>query len=193
MKSPSFIILLLALGAVQAHSAEKKSLPYMAPGHIRLIMGDDMLRLDNGSGTMGLAYRNATQVELKNLQLEIKSGEPITLTTRPKRILRCEPGNRCVFILEGQATKKTPSKRFFATVSLLDADGHELQRSDVLIDASPKAMVRERGWMAAGSIHIGSRSRTSRMVVLTLLGALPVLLLLSLGWWFRRRAEKSED
>lgn len=182
----------LVLTGAMAHAAEKKPLPYMAPGHIRLIMGDDMLRLNRGGGFMGLAYRNATQVELHGLHLEIKASKPIKLTTKPKTIMRCEPGDRCVFELKAQALKDTPQKRFFSTVSLLDSAGHELQSSEVLIDASPTAMKKERGWMAAGAIHVGSKSRTSRMVVLTLLGALPVLLLLGLGWWFRQRQEKSE-
>ncbi len=193
MKTLPSAMLLLMLVADVAHPAQTKSLPYMAPGHIRLIMGDDMLRMNRGGGSIGLAYRNATQVELKGLHLEIKSSKPIELTSRPQKITRCPPGNRCVFTIHAQAIEATPSKRFFATVTLMDSDAHELQRSDVLIDNSSKAMVRERGWMAAGSIHVGAKSRTSRMVVLTLLGAMPVLLLLVLGWWFRRRAEKNEN
>lgn len=159
-----------------------------APGpKVDMFMADDMLRLVQGSGSIRLIYRNVAPLELKDVRLEATADVPVTLDVRPGIIPRCQPADRCVFIIDGKATATTPERRFFATL-VLSAAGVEIHRAPLLVDASPRAAVRERGWMDAGSIQVGERSQTTRVVVLTLLAAVPVMLLLGLGWWFKRRA-----
>ena len=162
----------------------------LAPGpKVDMVMGDDMLRLVRGSGAIRLIYRNTGPLELKDLRLAISAEVPVTLEPRPGVIPRCQPADRCVFVIDGRAQPDTPQRRFFASLSLSTA-GREIHRVPLLVDASPRAAVRERGWMDAGFVQVGERSQTTRVVVLTLLAAVPVLVLLGLGWWFKRRASR---
>jgi len=161
-----------------------------APGpRIDMVMGDDMLRLVRGSGAIRLIYRNTGPLELTDLRLTVSAEAPVTLEPRPGVIPRCQPADRCVFVIDGKVTPDTPERRFFASLSLTAA-GKEIHRAPLLVDASPRAAVRERGWMDAGFVEIGERSQTTRVVILTLLAAVPVMLLLVLGWWFKRRASR---
>jgi len=159
-----------------------------APGpRVELVMGDDMLRLVRGSGSIRLIYRNVSPLELTDLRLAITAEAPVTLEARPALIPRCQPADRCVFVIDGRATASTPERRFFAKLELT-SEGRSLHEAPLLVDASARASQRERGWMDAGFVEVGERSRTTRVVVLTLLAAVPVLVLVGLGWLLKRRA-----
>jgi hypothetical protein len=161
-----------------------------APGpKVDMFMDDDMLRMVRGSGSIRLIYRNVGPLELIDLRLATTTQTPVTLEPRPGVISRCQPADRCVFVVDAKAVTGTPERRFFVEL-ILSAAGAEIHRAPLLVDASPRAAVRERGWMDAGSVQVGERSQTTRVVVLTLLAAVPVLLLLGLGWWFKRRAAR---
>lgn len=157
---------------------------------VTAVTSDDMVRLVDGSGSIRIIYRNRSPIPLSDLQLAVKTERPVKVGVRPARIAHCLPADRCVFELTVQKEESTPERRFNAELILSAAHRPDLFRRPLIIDASARAASRERGWMSAGSIQVGTRSETSRVLVLTLLAALPVIALLILGWWFKRRAQR---
>jgi hypothetical protein len=129
---------------------------------------------------------------LRDLRLNIISSEPLKVRVSPAKIHACLPAERCAFVLRAEALPKTPEKRFLVDLSLGAATWPAaLHRSRLLVDASPRAKKPNRGWMDAGSIRVGGRSQTWRVVVISLLSVVPVILLLGLGMLFKRRARGS--
>ena len=155
-----------------------------------LIPTDKFLRLDQDTGYIRLIYRNTSGVTWKNLQLKIHSEIPVNFRTSPQRIHRCQPADRCIFEIIARRTPQTPSRRFPVEVKLL-ADGHpDLYTSLLFIDTTPGAGKRESGWIEAGTIKVGRTSKTSRVLVLALLSALPVIALIILGFYLKKKARK---
>lgn len=163
----------------------------MAPSaDATMIPTDKFLRLHQDTGYIRMIYRNTSGLTWKNLRLEFRCEIPVEFQTRPKRIHRCQPADRCIFEIQARRTPKTPSRRFPVTVKL-QADGHpDLHTASLFVDTTPTAGNRESGWLEAGTIQVGRTSKTSRVLVLTLLSALPVIALIILGFYLKKRARK---
>lgn len=164
----------------------------LAQANLPVLPSDSVLRLVDGSGIIRLTFRNSSEFALRDLRLNIGSPEPLKVRVSPAQIKGCLPAERCAFVLRAEVLPKTPEKRFLIDLRL-SADGFEtgLHRSRLLVDASPRASQANQGWMDAGSIRVGGRSKSSRVLVLTLLSVVPVLILLGLGILFKRRARGS--
>jgi hypothetical protein len=157
---------------------------------VNMIPTDKFLRLHQDTGFIRLIYRNTSGLTWKNLQLKIRSGVPVDFKTTPRRIHRCQPADRCVFEIAARRTPRTPIKRFSAEVKLVADDHPELHTSLLFIDTTAGAGDRESGWIEAGTIKVGRTSKTSRVLVLALLSALPVIALIILGFYLKKKARK---
>jgi hypothetical protein len=157
---------------------------------VNMIPTDKFLRLHQDTGYIRLIYRNTSGVTWKNLQLKIDSQVPVDFRTTPQRIHRCQPADRCVFEVAARRTPRTPTRRFSVTAKLV-ADGQPgLHTSQLFVDTTPGAGKRESGWIEAGTIKVGRTSKTSRVLVLALLSAVPVIALIILGFYLKKKARK---
>ena len=160
------------------------------PADANMIPTDRFLRLHQDTGYIRLIYRNTSGVTWKNLRVKLYSEIPVNFRATPQRIHRCQPADRCVFEIVAQRTPQTPNRRFPVKVTL-QADGHpDLYTSSLFVDTTPGAGKRESGWIEAGTIKVGRTSKASRVLVLTLLSAMPVIALIILGFYLKKRARK---
>lgn len=155
-----------------------------------MIPTDKFLRLPKDTGYIRLIYRNTSGVTWKNLQVKVNSEVPADFRATPQRIHRCQPADRCVFEITARRTPKTPSRRFPVTVKLMADDRPDLHTSRLFVDTTPGAGKRESGWIEAGTIKVGRTSKTSRVLVLTLVSAVPLIALIVLGFYLKKRARK---
>jgi hypothetical protein len=157
---------------------------------VNMIPTDKFLRLHMDTGYIRLIYRNTSGVTWKNLQLKVNSEVPVDFRTTPQRIHRCQPADRCVFEITARRTPQTPIRRFPVTVKLVADDHPDLHTARLFVDTTPGAGKRESGWIEAGTIKVGRTSKTSRVLVLTLISAVPVIALIILGFYLKKRARK---
>jgi hypothetical protein len=144
----------------------------------------------DGSGQLLLIYRNASTLAHKNLRLRLEPQQPLEIEVHPKNIVRCAPAERCVFAVRAVAKKATPAKKFWVDAILTSEGQTQLKTTRLQVDASPDAGKKDQGWMDAGSIQVVNRSQNSRVLGLTLLVAVPLVVLLIFGWHMKKRAQK---
>ena len=157
---------------------------------VTMVPTDKCLRLPKDTGSIRMIYRNTSGLTWKNARVTVRSDIPMDFQVRPKRIHRCQPADRCVFKIDARRTPETPSRRFPVEVQL-QADGRpDLHTARLFVDTSPGAGKRESGWIEAGTIQVGRTSKTSRVLVLTLLSAVPVAGLIILGFYLKKKARK---
>jgi hypothetical protein len=161
-----------------------------AAGRVTLVTTDSEIRLPRGSGSIKLIYRNESPIALMDAKVSVESETPLDIVVRPANIPRCLPADRCVFEINVTSTSATPRGRFpvFATLQARGQPG--LHRLRLFADNSPQAGRRERGWMEAGTINVGKSSRTSRVLGLTALSAIPLLALVFWGFYLKRRSRR---
>ena len=157
---------------------------------VSLVTSDSQVRMSKYRGSIKLIYRNNSEGMLSDVRLTTHTEIPVEVEVRPEIIPRCLPADRCVFEIEIKRTSQTPEERFAILVKLQAANQPDLHQRKLFVDATPQALSRERGWMEAGQIKVGTRSQTSRVLVLTLVCAVPVILLLGLGLYFKKRATR---
>jgi hypothetical protein len=157
-----------------------------ATADVSLVTSDSVVRMSEYRGSVRLIYRNTSGYLLKDLHVETRADRQVEVSVRPQKIPRCLPSDRCVFELEVKRVKETPEERFFLLVDL--HSDRRLHQRQIMVDATPQALTRERGWMEAGQIQVGTRGKTGRVLVLALLCAVPVVLLLLLGLYFKKRS-----
>jgi hypothetical protein len=157
---------------------------------VSMVPTDKFLRLHHDTGRIRLIYRNPTGQTWKNLHLKIHSEIAVDFRTTPQRIHRCQPADRCVFEVTARRTPQTPTRRFSVVVKLAADDRPDLHTSRLFVDTTPGAGKRESGWIEAGTIKVGRTSKTSRVLVLTLLSAVPVIALIFLGLYLKKKARK---
>jgi len=162
----------------------------VTPADAYMVPSDKFLRLHQDTGRIQLIYRNTTGLTWKNARVTVQSGVPVDFKTTPKRIHRCQPADRCIFELQARRTPQTPVRRFPVLVKLQADNRPELHTAQLFIDTTPDAGKRESGWMEAGTIQVGRTSKTSRVLVLTLLSTLPVIALIILGFYLKKRARR---
>jgi hypothetical protein len=151
---------------------------------------DKYLRLPKDTGFIRMIYRNTSELAWENVRVTVLSDIPVEFQSRPERIQHCRPADRCVFAIEARRTPRTPSRRFPVVVKLQADDRPELHTARLYVDTTPGAGKRESGWMEAGTIRVGKTSKTSRVLVLTLLSAVPVVALILLGFHLKKKARK---
>jgi hypothetical protein len=157
---------------------------------VTLVMSDKFLRMPKDTGSIRMIYRNTSELTLKNAKVTVRSDTPVDIRIRPERIHRCQPADRCTFAIEARRTPETPSTRFSVIVTLQADHRPDIHAAKLFVDTTPGAGRRESGWMEAGSIKVGRGSKTGRVLVLTLLCALPVAALLILGIYLKKKARK---
>ena len=157
---------------------------------VNMIPTDKFLRLPQDTGYIRLIYRNTSGQTWKNLQLKIRCEVPVDFKVTPKLIHRCHPADRCVFEMAARRTPQTPNRRYPAEVKLVADDRPDLHTARLFVDTTPGAGKRESGWIEAGTIKVGRTSKTSRVLALTLLSAVPVIALIILGFYLKKRARK---
>jgi hypothetical protein len=160
---------------------------------VSLVTTDSAIRLPGDYGEIRLVYRNTSDTEWKNARLVIDSEVPVKIEVVPKRIPRCQPADRCVFRIEAKRTPQTPAKRFSIRVGLASDNRPRLHAVKLFVDGSAQAAQSGQGWMEAGTIHVGGRSSRTRLIVLTLVCVVPVIALLLLGTYFKRKSRKDVE
>ena len=157
---------------------------------VTMVPTDKFWRRPHAPGSIRMNYRTTTGLTGKHARVTVSSDIPVDFRVRPKRIHRCQPADRCVFKIDARRTPETPSRRFPVEVKL-QADGRpDLHTARLFVDTSPGAGKRESGWIEAGTIQVGRTGKTSRVLVLALLSAVPVVGLIILGFYLKKKARK---
>ncbi len=160
---------------------------------ISVISSDSQLNMPHGSGLVRIIYRNTTEYPWHNAKIEIESSDPLAVSTKPPTIPRCQPADRCVFAILANKLPNTPQKRFPITIKLTSDNHPDLHTMSFQVNPLPQNNQDDKGWMYAGTIKINKQSKLSRALVLGLLSAIPIMLLLSLGMYLKKRARKAKD
>ena len=151
--------------------------------YVHLDPGPPPVDLHRGSGQLTVHARTVSQVELRNLRLEVKS-EACSARVSPVRIDRLPPGDRKPFSVALSATSGKPRDRYPLLLTL-HADGLPVPAGiDILVDTRPPA---DKGWIPVGKVKLVHRD-TGR-ATFYLLAALPLLLIV--GWLLWRHSRRS--
>ena len=144
----------------------------------------------NASSTIKIFYRNLSDRTWHNLRMENESDQPIKIETRPKKIVRCQPAERCTFEVQVIRTAQTPEQKMILTARLMSDEQPDLHTLNLPVNATASANKLERGWMPAGTIRIEARSSSSRVTIIALLAMIPVLVLLGIGLFIKRKEKR---
>ena len=151
----------------------------------------DMVRLgDAEESRFELTVRNMQVTGLDKLYLDIET-ERCEVSVRPETIAHCHPSDRCRFEITIKRQADTPETRF-PILMTLSAEGHpKLSRFRMLVDALPGAVppAARDGWIDVGVLRVEGDAGRKRGWILAMLGLLPVIGLLVLGAWLKRRAK----
>jgi hypothetical protein len=174
---------------------EMSSFSLLAAIDISVVTSEAEIRLPtckNAHSTIKLFYRNLSDQTLTNLRLNPETDQTIQVKTRPKKIPRCQPAERCTFEVQVIRTAKTPEQKLALTAKLISDKHPRLHTLDLPIDATSAADKLERGWMPAGTIRIEGRSSAFRTTMIALLGLVPIVVLLGLGVFLKKRQKRQD-
>ncbi len=162
----------------------------LCTGQVTLVTSDSVIRMPHDSGEIRLIFRNAGCETLLETRLAVAGEAPLQVKVRPEVIERCEPGDRCVFVVYTRKSAGTPSARFPLEAVLSSRDRPQLYRARLLVDSRPEAGRRESGWLQAGTVKVTGSSRAGRLAVLALACAIPLVGLLVWGIYLKKKARK---
>ncbi|MBN2498500.1 MAG: hypothetical protein JXR96_28170 [Deltaproteobacteria bacterium] len=159
---------------------------------ISVVPSLSMVRLSGSEQrTLDIMFRNLTALELSDIELEVDTAGRCEAQVRPARLASCLPSDRCGFSIRFSATDRTPRTRFPVMIRMRSRQHADLRAFRMLVDALPGPPQAEEGWIDVGVLRVEAGSGRGRMAALAILGLVPLLVLLGLGIYLKRRTRGS--
>ena len=155
---------------------------------VSVIPDQSVIPLSGQRQTVKVLIRNVSETDLMDVRLKV-SGEYCQTSISPDSLERIRPSDRAEFSVAVHRTPQTEKKRFPVIFRITSKHHRQLTGFQLMADGRGN-LGYDQGWIDIGTIKVGSQKSWVKQTVYILICMIPVLILLGVGWWLKKRSQK---